>query len=466
MDILIHNTRTRTKERFQPASPDNVSIYVCGPTVYDRVHIGNGRPAVVFDVLVRVLRLFYENVRYVRNITDIDDKINAAAQAVGEPIAELTNRFAQAYQEDVAALGVIDPTVEPRATSHIPEIIDMIDLLIARGHAYEAEGHVLFDVPSDPDYGSLSQRSLTDMIDGARVEVAPYKRDPKDFVLWKPSAADLPGWDSPWGRGRPGWHIECSAMILKHLGPSIDIHGGGNDLTFPHHENELAQGRCAGDHANYVRYWMHNGMLTMGTEKMSKSVGNIVTIQELLETYDGEVLRYALLSGQYRQSLVWEERLLVQARSSLDTLYQALRTGTADPSNTSRAYANSPVSDFPDAVLAALTDDLNTPVALAALHAIASKIHIATSEREKSELRGQLLAGGWLLGILDTPADQYFQTNASLDSASIQALIDERQDARIARDFSRADEIRDQLLANGIELEDTAEGTRWKTLSS
>ena len=466
MDILIHNTRTRTKERFQPASPDNVSIYVCGPTVYDRVHIGNGRPAVVFDVLVRVLRLFYENVRYVRNITDIDDKINAAAQAVGEPIAELTNRFAQAYQEDVAALGVIDPTVEPRATSHIPEIIDMIDLLIARGHAYEAEGHVLFDVPSDPDYGSLSQRSLTDMIDGARVEVAPYKRDPKDFVLWKPSAADLPGWDSPWGRGRPGWHIECSAMIRKHLGPSIDIHGGGNDLTFPHHENELAQGRCAGDHANYVRYWMHNGMLTMGTEKMSKSVGNIVTIQELLKTYDGEVLRYALLSGQYRQSLVWEERLLVQARSSLDTLYQALRTGTEDPSNTSRAYANSPVSDFPDTVLAALTDDLNTPVALAALHAIASKIHIATSEREKSELRGQLLAGGWLLGILDTPADQYFQTNASLDSASIQALIDERQDARIARDFSRADEIRDQLLANGIELEDTAEGTRWKTLSS
>ncbi|MEC9252824.1 MAG: cysteine--tRNA ligase, partial [Pseudomonadota bacterium] len=246
MDIFIHNTRTRTKERFEPASEHDVSIYVCGPTVYDRVHIGNGRPAVVFDVLVRLLRLFYKNVRYVRNITDVDDKINAAAQAAAEPIAELTDRFAAAYQKDVAALGVLEPTVEPRATGHIPEIIDMIKLLLERGHAYEAEGHVLFDVASDPDYGSLSRRSLADMIDGARVEVAPYKHDAKDFVLWKPSTSDLPGWESPWGRGRPGWHIECSAMIHKHLGPTIDIHGGGNDLTFPHHENELAQGRCVG----------------------------------------------------------------------------------------------------------------------------------------------------------------------------------------------------------------------------
>ncbi len=464
MDIFLHNTHTRTKERFEPASHDDVSIYVCGPTVYDRVHIGNGRPAVVFDVLVRVLRLYYKNVRYVRNITDIDDKINAAAQATAEPIAEITDRFAVAYQEDVAALGVLEPTVEPRATGHIPEIIDMIKLLVERGHAYEADGHVLFDVPSDPGYGSLSRRSLVDMIDGARVEVAPYKRDPKDFVLWKPSTEDLPGWESPWGRGRPGWHIECSAMIHKHLGPTIDIHGGGNDLTFPHHENELAQGRCAGDHANYVRYWMHNGMLTMGAEKMSKSLGNIVTIHELLETHDGEVLRYALLSGQYRQSLVWEERLLQQARSSLDTLYQALRTSTSDRPNTARFYANSPASEFPTAVLEALADDLNTPMALAALHSLAGEIHSTADEQDQSALREQLLAGGWLLGILNTPAEQYFQTDASLDNDSIQTLIDKRQAARTAKDFTLADEIRDQLLASGIELEDTAEGTRWRTL--
>ena len=464
MDIFIHNTRTRTKERFEPASEHDVSIYVCGPTVYDRVHIGNGRPAVVFDVLVRLLRLFYKNVRYVRNITDVDDKINAAAQAAAEPIAELTDRFAAAYQKDVAALGVLEPTVEPRATGHIPEIIDMIKLLLERGHAYEAEGHVLFDVASDPDYGSLSRRSLADMIDGARVEVAPYKRDPKDFVLWKPSTSDLPGWESPWGRGRPGWHIECSAMIHKHLGPTIDIHGGGNDLTFPHHENELAQGRCVGGDANYVRYWMHNGMLTMGTEKMSKSVGNIVTIRELLETYDGEVLRYALLSGQYRQSLVWEERLLEQARSSLDTLYQALRTATSDSPITARSYADSPASEFPNAVLEALADDLNTPIALASLHALAGKIHGADNEAEKSDLREKLLAGGWLLGILNTPVEEYFQTDATLDSASIQVLIDEREASRNAKDFARADQIRDQLLESGIELEDTTEGTRWRTL--
>ena len=463
MDIFIHNTRTRKKERFEPASQNDVRIYVCGPTVYDRVHIGNGRPAVVFDVLVRVLRLYYKNVRYVRNITDIDDKINTAARAATEPIAEFTDRLAAAYQKDVAALGVLEPTVEPRATGHIPEIIDMIKLLVERGHAYEAEGHVLFDVQSDPGYGSLSRRSLTDMLDGARVEVAPYKRDPKDFVLWKPSTDDLPGWGSPWGRGRPGWHIECSAMIHKHLGPTIDIHGGGNDLTFPHHENELAQGRCAGDHADYVRYWMHNGMLTMGSEKMSKSIGNIVTIHELLKTHDGEVLRYALLSGQYRQSLVWEERLLEQARSSLDTLYQALRTATANSLNTARFYANSPASEFPDAVLEALADDLNTPVALAALHALAGKIHGADSETEKSNLREQLLAGGWLMGILSTPVEQYFQTDAALDNTSIQALIDERQAARTAKDFARADQIRDQLMASGIELEDTVEGTRWRT---
>ncbi|MEQ9005505.1 MAG: cysteine--tRNA ligase, partial [Pseudomonadales bacterium] len=333
-ELHLHDTRSGRKRPFEPADPQRVTMYVCGPTVYARVHIGNGRPAVVFDVLYRLLQVLYPRVDYVRNITDIDDKINAAARANGEPIAALTARFIDAYREDIAALGVLDPDEEPLATGHIDEIIAMIQALIAGNHAYVGDGHVLFHVPSDPDYGSLSHRSLEDMIDGARVDVAPYKRDPKDFVLWKPSTPELPGWDSPWGRGRPGWHIECSAMIKKHLGETIDIHGGGSDLTFPHHENEAAQSRCANRVDDYVRYWLHNGMLTLGQEKMSKSLGNIVTIHELLERHDGEVLRYALLSGHYRQALVWSDDLLTQATASLDRLYEALR-GQDDPERTS-----------------------------------------------------------------------------------------------------------------------------------
>ena len=462
MDIYLHNTRSGKKELFKPQSPDEVTIYVCGPTVYNRVHIGNGRPAVVFDVLVRLFRQQYENVRYVRNITDVDDKINKQALESGEPIAELAERNATYYREDVDALGVLDPTVEPRATGHIPEIIEMIGLLIERGHAYEADGHVLFHVPSDPNYGRLSNRSLEDMIDGARVEVAPYKRDAKDFVLWKPSTDELPGWDSPWGRGRPGWHIECSAMIHKHLGKTIDIHGGGNDLTFPHHENELAQGTCIDDEAEYVRYWLHNGMLTMGSEKMSKSLGNIVTIHDLLDRYDGEVLRYALLSGQYRQSLVWEERLIEQAKASLDTLYQALRDTPDSNEETSAAYQTAKIEDFPQAVLDALCDDLNTPMALAAMHAIAAEIHRSNDVEKARRLRAQLLAGGWLLGLLDTPVTEYFQGDADVDAAAIEALIQARNEARANKDFARADEIRNELTDMGIELEDTRDGTRWK----
>ncbi|MYJ75638.1 MAG: cysteine--tRNA ligase, partial [Gammaproteobacteria bacterium] len=339
MDITLHNTQSGKRERFEPLVPGEVSIYLCGPTVYDFAHIGNAVPAVAFDVLVRLLRLEYPKVTFVRNITDVDDKINAAGIATGRPIRELAQRYANEYQDDIAALGVIPPDVEPRATSHIPEIVDMIETLIAGGHAYEAEGHVLFHVPSDPDYGTLAKRSLEDMLDGARVEVAPYKRDPKDFVLWKPSTPELPGWESPWGRGRPGWHIECSAMIRKHLGPVIDIHGGGSDLTFPHHENESAQSRCVNGGTPSVRYWLHNGMLTMGTGKMSKSVGNIVTIRELLSRHDGEVLRYALLSGHYRAQLMWNESL-AQAQSSLDTLYQALRDTDEASNETSASYAN------------------------------------------------------------------------------------------------------------------------------
>jgi cysteinyl-tRNA synthetase len=462
MELQLHNSKSGRKERFEPLDPDRVTMYVCGPTVYARVHIGNGRPAVVFDVLFRLLRVLYPSVAYVRNVTDIDDKINAAATAGGEPISALAERFTAAYREDVEALDTLPPSEEPRATEHIAEIIEMIERLIERGHAYESEGHVLFHVPSDPQYGSLSRRSLEDMIDGARVEVAPYKRDPKDFVLWKPSTADLPGWDSPWGRGRPGWHIECSAMIKKHLGDTIDIHGGGTDLTFPHHENEAAESRCANDAPEYVRYWVHNGMLTMGNEKMSKSLGNIVTIQELLGRYPGEVLRYALLSGLYRQQLAFSEESLVQAASSLDRLYDAVRGVDEAGRLTAKTYADLPPARYPKAVMEALCDDLNTPRALAAMHGLADEVHRAGDPQERSARQRDLLAGGWLLGLLSHTVDEHFQGGSRVDAAEIDALIEARNQARRDRDFARADAIRDELAARGIELEDSREGTRWK----
>ena len=465
MDIFIHDTLTGAKRRFEPRIPDTVSMYVCGPTVYNLAHIGNALPAVVFDVLARVLRLYFKRVTYVRNITDIDDKINAAALANGEPIRALADRFAAEYRADIAALGILEPDVEPRATEHIGEIVDMIDALIDRGHAYEAEGHVLFHVASDPNYGSLSKQSLENILEGARVEVAPYKRDAKDFVLWKPSSDELPGWDSPWGRGRPGWHIECSAMIRKHLGPSIDIHGGGSDLTFPHHENELAQGTCVEDDQVYVRYWMHNGLLRMGDEKMSKSLGNIATIRSLLGEQPGEVLRYALLSGHYRGSLEWSDDLLHQARASLNTLYQALVDAPGDnAATTSTDFRDASVDAFPESVLDALGNDLNTPRALAAMHAIASDINKTKDPASTLALGRQLLAGGWLLGILGTPANAWFQQAASVDPNWVEAMIEKRAVARDRRDFASADAIRDELVASGIELEDTASGTRWKVM--
>ncbi|HAR31636.1 MAG TPA: cysteine--tRNA ligase, partial [Gammaproteobacteria bacterium] len=406
MDLHLQDSQSGQKRRFEPADPARVTLYVCGPTVYNLVHIGNGRPAVVFDVLFRLLRALYPNVVYARNITDIDDKINAAARSGSESIATLTERFTAAYREDVNGLGVLPPTVEPCATGHIEEMVAMISTLIEKGHAYAADGHVLFHVPSDPDYGSLSHRTLEDMLDGARVDVAPYKRDPKDFVLWKPSTPDLPGWESPWGRGRPGWHIECSAMILKHLGTSIDIHGGGSDLAFPHHENEAAQSRCANDTHTCVRYWLHNGMLTLGAEKMSKSVGNIVTIRALRANWSGEVLRYALLSGHYRSQLVWSDDLLQQSATSLDRLYQAVRVAGAD-ATTAVAFADQRAHAFPVGVLDALCDDLNTPLALAALHQLASEIHRTTDTTLRAQLRAALLAGGWLLGLLTESADAH-----------------------------------------------------------
>ena len=468
-EIVFHNTLSGKKETFVPANPEHVSIYVCGPTVYSYVHIGNGRPAVVFDVLTRLLRTRYPKVSYVSNITDIDDKINAAAASNGEDIQTLADRYSQAYQEDVTALGVRPPDVVPKATHHIAEIIDMIETLITKEHAYASEGHVLFHVPSDPEYGSLSKRSLEDMIDGARVEVAGYKKDPKDFVLWKPSTEDQPGWNSPWGRGRPGWHIECSAMVKKHLGDTIDIHGGGSDLTFPHHENEAAQSRCANDNPGYVRYWLHNGMLNLGTEKMSKSVGNVLTIRSLLEKHRGEVLRYALLSGQYSSSLTWSDELLAQARASLDSLYQGLRDA-ADTNPLTRADMEKLAQEeFPETVVNALCDDLNTPKALAAMHELAADMRRTTDEVANAAARRQLLAGGWLLGLLHQNADDYFTKGQPGDSESlaadvIKALIEQRKAARANGDYAGADRIRDELLASGIELEDSREGTRWRKI--
>jgi cysteinyl-tRNA synthetase len=468
-EIVFHNTLSGKKETFVPADPAHVTIYVCGPTVYNLVHIGNGRPAVVFDVLTRLLRTRYPKVTYVSNITDIDDKINAAAASNGEDIQTLADRYSQAYQEDVAALGVRPPDVVPKATHHIAEIIDMIETLIAKEHAYASDGHVLFHVPSDPEYGSLSKRSLKDMIDGARVEVAGYKKDPKDFVLWKPSTADQPGWDSPWGRGRPGWHIECSAMVKKHLGDTIDIHGGGSDLTFPHHENEAAQSRCANDNPGYVRYWLHNGMLNLGSEKMSKSVGNVLTIRSLLEKHSSEVLRYALLSGQYSSSLTWSDDLLAQARASLDSLYQGLRDAVDTTAQTSTDMENSAPEEFPESVVNALCDDLNTPKALAAMHELAADMRRTADKTAKAAIRRQLLAGGWLLGLLYQTAEGYFTQGQPGDSDAptadaIEALIAQRKAARADGDYAGADRIRDELLAAGIELEDSREGTRWRKI--
>ena len=464
MEVHLHNTLSGAKERFEPRLPGEVSVYVCGPTVYGLAHIGNGVPAVAFDVLVRMLRAVYPKVKYVRNVTDVDDKINAAASETGQPIAELAAAYAAEYRSDMTALGVLPPDVEPCATEHIVEITAMIERLVALGNAYPAAGHVLFHVPSDPEYGTLAKRTLAEMRDGARVEVAPYKKDPKDFVLWKPSPPELPGWSSPWGRGRPGWHIECSAMIRKHLGAVIDIHGGGSDLTFPHHENECAQSRCVNGGAASVRYWLHNGLLTFAGGKMAKSVGNVVTIRDLLAKHDGETLRYALISGHYRQSLAWSDGLLAQASASLDSLYSALRDSATDPDaagTTAATYAKATAEAFPRDVLAALCDDVNTPKALAAMHQLAAQLRSADTAAAKQAARQRLLAGGWLLGLLERPPQVRFQ-RAMADRAGVEQRIAERAAARRAGDFKRADAIRAELAAQGIELEDTRQGTRWR----
>ncbi|MCK9488419.1 MAG: cysteine--tRNA ligase [Xanthomonadales bacterium] len=468
MQLKLFNSLSRQLEVFHPLDPARVTLYVCGPTVYNYIHIGNARPAVVFGLLARLLRRLYPGVVYARNITDVDDKINAAAAAQGVPIQSITQRFTGAYREDMAALGVDPPDVEPEATAHIDQIIAMCETLIEAGHAYVAEGHVLFDVGSYADYGALSRRSTDEMLAGARVDVAPYKRSPGDFVLWKPSSDDLPGWDSPWGRGRPGWHIECSAMAATHLGETIDIHAGGIDLQFPHHENEIAQSTCAHGGRVFARYWLHNGLLNLGGRKMSKSLGNITLVHELLQHHPAEALRYALLGAQYRQPLDWSDDAVDRATKTLDRLYGTLRDLAAV------SASDEPV---PEAVMAALCDDLNTPDALAALAGLAARARKASDAGERAALKGQLLAAGELLGLLQDQPAQWFRRGRSsqtpaeatsdgsagtLSDSDIDALVAERDAARKSRDFARSDAIRDQLAGIGVLVEDGADGGRWR----
>jgi cysteinyl-tRNA synthetase len=455
--MQLYNSLSGRKESFAPADPGRPTMYVCGPTVYNHPHIGNARPAVVFDVLFRLLRHRYGDVLYVRNVTDIDDKIMAAAAAEGVATEVIAARYAAAYDEDMAALNVLAPTVEPHATGHVPEMIAMIQRLLADGHAYAAEGHVLFHVPSFPRYGALSRRSREEMIEGARVEVAPYKRDAADFVLWKPSTPEQPGWDSPWGRGRPGWHIECSAMIEAHLGTTIDIHGGGLDLKFPHHENEIAQSVCAHDGAPLARFWLHNGFLDVEREKMSKSLGNVIMVRDLLRTAPGEAIRYALLSAHYRKPLDWSATGLARAKHALDRLYLTL-------SELPGPDEAGPEAAMPEALVAALEDDLNTPKAFAELFALARAANASADEAERRELKARLLAGGSLLGLLQGDPQTWLKTTgeAEIDEAEVERLIELRAAARKAKDFEEADRIRDQLAAEGVILEDQPGRTRWR----
>ncbi|NZA25138.1 cysteine--tRNA ligase [Luteimonas sp. SJ-92] len=516
MSLRLFNSLTRRAEPFAPLDPACPTMYLCGPTVYNYVHIGNARGPVVFGVLAALLRRRFGGLRYARNVTDVDDKINAAAKELGVPISAITARYATAYREDMAALGVEPPDLEPEATAHIAEIVAMIERLVEGGHAYAADGHVLFAVAGFEDYGKLSRRDPEEMLAGARVEIAPYKRDPGDFVLWKPSGDDLPGWDSPWGRGRPGWHIECSAMAAAHLGETIDIHAGGVDLQFPHHENEIAQSECAHGGRAFARFWLHNGMLTLSGAKMSKSVGNIEKVRDLLRKHPPEALRYALLSAHYRQPLDWSDGLIEQSVRTLDRLYGTLR----DLGDTDVA------ARIPEPVEAALDDDLNTPQALAELASIArlararleaasAALASASAERDRagrlvrthaeahyadcfpelenpfslqawvdrgfepeedsasrladeigaalSGLKARLLGAGLALGLLQQDPGAWFARGASGDDdARIQSLIDERAAAKKRRDFARADAIRGQLAAEGVLLEDTPDGVRWK----
>ena len=459
--LLLYNTLKREKQVFEPQDPNRVTLYACGPTVYNYAHIGNARPAVIFDLLYRLLSSRYPNVIYARNITDVDDKINAAAAEENVSIDVVSGRYTQAYHQDMAALGVGLPSIEPRATDHIPQMIEMIERLISSGHAYEAEGHVLFAVESFSDYGLLSGRDVSDMLAGARIEVADFKRHPGDFVLWKPSVDPQPGWDSPWGWGRPGWHLECSVMSEQHLGETIDIHGGGQDLVFPHHENEIAQSVCAHGGKAFARYWMHNGFVTYNKRKMSKSLGNTMVVHELLKHTPGEVLRYLLLSAHYRQPLDWSDEALTRVRRTIDRVYGVLRDAESEYGPLQTAASAS------DQFMSALLDDLNTPEALAELNNEARRLANADNADAAKASAGLLLAASSLIGLFqENPQTWLTGDTEGLDDALIDQLIIERNSARQDRNFARADEIRDQLQAMEITLEDVADGTRWRRASS
>lgn len=461
MALKLFNTLTKKKDHFAPSDPERVTMYVCGPTVYSYAHIGNARSAVAFDMVFRVLQHSYPNVVYARNITDVDDKINKSARDQGVEISAITEEFADIYRADMGALGVQNPVVEPKATDHMQQMIELAETLIAKGHAYAAEGHVLFDVESFDGYGQLSKRDKREMLAGARVEVAPYKKNPGDFVLWKPSDADTPGWDSPWGRGRPGWHIECSAMAKAHLGETIDIHGGGHDLTFPHHENELAQSTCAHGGKTYARFWMHNGFVNVNAEKMSKSIGNVLLVNDLIKDAPGEAIRLALITAHYRQPLDWSDDSLDEARRKLDKLYGALGAVYSED------VGEVSLSDVPTPVVEALHDDINTPKALAELFGIAKDANNATTDSERIAAKKALLGAGAILGILQhSPEEWRAMTKASsgVDEAQIDALIKGRLEARANKDWTEADRIRDELAALNIEIKDGPEGTTWRAL--
>jgi len=457
MALSLHNSLTRKKEIFEPLDRDRVTMYACGPTVYNPPHIGNARAAVVYDVLYRVLQRHYENVVYARNITDVDDKINAAALEQNVPIDTITERYIDVYHRDMRALGVREPVVEPRATQHIATIISMIERLVERDHAYSADGHVLFSVPAYSRYGELSGRDRDEMIAGARVEVAPYKRDPADFVLWKPSDDTAPGWESPWGFGRPGWHIECSAMAEQHLGETIDIHGGGNDLKFPHHENEIAQSVCSHDGAPFARYWVHNGFVEIDKEKMSKSLGNVLLVENLLKDYPGEALRMALIRARYRERLSWSDESVEQAKTQLDRMYGALlRLESVE------AEGNpTPSDDFVNA----MDDDLNTALAITTMLDAVNRANTLSTAQDLRRAKSELLGAGNELGILQQSPQQWFASAPSgeLDIGKIDALVVEREQARNDKNWQRADEIRDELDEMGIHIQDGPEGTQWRT---
>ena len=456
MSMFLYDTLRGKKVEFEPLRAGEVTMYLCGPTVYNYAHIGNARPAVVFDLLARLLRRRYK-LTYARNITDVDDKINQASIETGKPIDEITEQFITAYNDDMGALGVLPPDIEPRATQHIDAMIEMIARLIEKGFAYEAEGHVLFDVKSSAGYGKLSKRDIREMIAGARVEVAPYKKAPQDFVLWKPSTPDLPGWDSPWGRGRPGWHIECSAMAAAHLGRTIDIHAGGQDLVFPHHENELAQSTCVHDGEPFARFWVHNGFLSIDSTKMSKSLGNVLLVHDLITTIRGEVIRLALLSAHYRQPLDWSDESLDDAHRKLDRLYGAIRGIGID--NAVRAAAEPPAT-----FIEALEDDLNTPKALAELFERARMLNKTEDQAERQKLAAELLAAGDLVGLMQGDPEDWFSGSdeGAIDAAEIESLLAQREQARASGDYAAADKIRDDLAGRGITIEDGSSGTRWR----